>query len=489
MKGLSKLLALLLALVMACSSTVLAADTATQETEQVQSAEQLLQQADFDQMTDQEKFQYLLELYSQTHLDKKTKEELLMQVFQSMIEKDPTMLDRLVEMIVNTNDPHNHYLTREQYESAFSSQMFGVGVQVQFEEDSLRVTKLLEGSAKQAGVQVGDQIIAIDGQTLAGLPKEQISDMLKGEENTQVVLTIRRNSALNPIDFTLTRGYFYQASVHAEVMRGVGYIQVSDFTDEATVQDFFYALLNFKRQGIDKLIVDVRDNGGGYVSMALYMIDMLVPRYNQLICTLHDTKGVEDRYYTSGSGFAFSKVAVLVNGGTASSAEIFAGALKDLGVAGIIGTQTYGKARGQQYLPVGSEHYLSVTVSDISLPVTGYYHGVGITPDKVVENGLAHPSVPTVYEFEYNRGNSPFNVQAAKQKLASIGYYWGNATMDYDESIKSAITIFQNRYNLPETGELDYYTMQTIDQAVVDYAESWQPEDTQLQAALAYVRS
>lgn len=488
MKGLSKLLALLLALVMACSATVVAAEDTAQTTD-TQTIEQQLQQADFDQMTDQEKFQYLLELYSQTHLDQKTKEELLMQVFQNLIEQDPAMLDQLVELIVNTNDPHNHYLTKEQYESAFSNQMFGVGIQVQFEEDCLRVTKLLEGSAKQAGIQVDDQIIAIDGQSLAGLPREQISSMLQGEENTQVVLTIRRNSALEPIDYTLTRGYYYQASVHSEVMRGVGYIQVADFTDQATLTDFFYALLSFRQKGIDRLVIDVRDNGGGYVTLALYMIDMLVPRANQIICTLHDTEGMEDRYYTSGSGFAFSKVAVLVNGGTASSAEIFAGALKDLGVAHVIGTQTYGKARGQQYLPIGAEHYLSVTVSDISLPVTGYYHGVGITPNQVVENELAHPSVPAIYEFDYDQGNSPYNVQAAKQKLASINYYWNNATTEYDESIISAITIFQNRYNLPETGELDEKTMRTIDQAVVDYAQSWQQQDQQLQAALTYAKS
>lgn len=488
MKRLSKLLALLLALVMACSATVVAAEDTTQTTD-TQTLEQQLQEANFDQMTDQEKFQYLLELYSQLHLDHKTKEELLMQVFQSMIEQDPSMLDQLMELIVNTNDPHNHYLTKEQYESIFSSQMFGVGVQVQFEEDCLRVTKLLEGSAKQQGIQVDDQIIAIDGQPLAGLSQEQISSMLQGEENSQVVFTIRRNSALNPIDFTLTRGYYYQASVHSEVMRGVGYIQVTDFTDESTVRDFFNALLNFRQQGIDKLIIDVRDNGGGYVSMALYMINLLVPRANQLICTLHDNEGVEDRYYTSGQGFSFSKVAILVNGNTASSAEIFSGALKDLGIAQIIGTQTYGKARGQQYLPIGSEHYLSVTVSDISLPVTGYYHGVGITPDQVVENSLDHPAVPAIYYFDYDQGNSPYNVQAAKQKLASINYYWDNATTEYDESIISAITIFQNRYGLPETGELDEQTMRTIDQAVVDYAESWQQQDNQLQTAMAYVRS
>lgn len=489
MKRLSKLLALLLALIMACSSTAMAAETAAGEDGQQQSVEQQLEAADFDQMTDQEKFQYLLELYSQLHLDHKTKEELLMQVFQTLIERDPTMLDQLMELIVNTNDPHNHYLSKEQYDSIFSNQQFGVGVQVRFEEDCLRVTKLLEGSAKQQGIQVDDQIIAIDGTSVQGLSQQQINDMLRGDDGTQVILTVRRNSVMDPIDFTLTRGYYYQASVHSEVMRGVGYIQVADFTDQATLTDFFYALLNFRQKGIDRLVIDVRDNGGGYVTLALYMIDLLVPRANQLICTLHDNEGVEDRFYTSGSGFQFSKVAILVNENTASSAEIFAGALKDLGVAHIIGTQTYGKARGQQYFPIGTEHYLSVTVSDISLPITGYYHGVGITPDQVVENRLAHPSVPAIYAFDYDQGNSAYNVQAAKQKLASINFYWNNATMEYDESIKNAIAIFQNRYGLPETGELDETTMRTIDQAVVDYADSLQPEDTQLQTALAYVKS
>lgn len=488
MRGLSKLLALLLALVMACSSTVMAADAAEQDGQQ-QSVEQQLEAANFDQMTDQEKFQYLLELYTQTHLDHKNKEELLMQVFQTLIEQDPAMLDQLVELIVNTNDPHNHYLTQQQYDSLFSNQQFGVGIKVRFEQDCLRVTEVLEGSAKQQGMQVDDQIIAIDGVSVQGLDQQQINERMQGDDGTQVTLTVRRNSAMDPIDFTLTRGYYYQASVHSQVMRGVGYVQVTDFTDQATFTDFFYALLGFRQKGIDQLVIDMRDNGGGYVTLALYMIDLLVPRANQLICTLHDNQDEEERFYTSGSGFNFSKVAILVNGNTASSAEIFAGALKDLGVAHIIGTQTYGKARGQQYLPIGEEHYLSVTVSDVSLPITGYYHGVGITPDQVVENTLAHPSVPAIYSFDYAQGNTSYNIQAAKQKLASINFYWDNATLEYDDSIKNAIAIFQNRYGLPETGVLDESTMRTIDQAVVDYAESWQLEDTQLQTALAYVKT
>ncbi|MGI6031774.1 MAG: S41 family peptidase [Eubacteriales bacterium] len=452
--------------------------------------EELSPQEQYDQMTDAEKFQYLLDFYSELHLDQKSKEELLLQTIQTLLERNPGNLDVLQEYLVNGNDPHNHVLTREEYDAVFNSHTtYGIGVQAYQDGSAVKVEKLFDGSAKEAGVLPEDEIIAVDGVDVRGKTVAEIGQLIKGEQDTKVSITILRNTHLEPITYELTRGTIHLDSVTYEVKRNVGYITVTDFTDPMGVYDFYFALRAIRSQGVYDLVIDVRDNSGGYLYSALNMANMLTNKKNTLMAVTHSTVEGENSYYTSGEGFAFDKIAVLVNGGTASSAEIFAGILKDLGVAKVIGTQTYGKARGQNYYELGTGHYVSVTVSDISLPVTGYYHGVGITPQQVVENGITHPSVASFYNFDYSRGNSEGNVQAAKQKLYDLGYFNFLATPTYDENIQMAITIFQNRHGLPETGLLDETTMRTIDGALMEYMEKEIVDDAQLRAGTSYARS
>lgn len=483
----SRLLALLLALALGLSAQAMALEEPSSEESQ---QTELTEQQRYDQMTPMEKFQYLLEFYSSRHLDQKTKEELLLQTIQALLEQDPDNLDYLAELMVNTNDPHNHVLTRAEYDAVFNSHTtYGIGVKAYQDGASVKVESLLEGSAKSAGILPEDEIIAVNGQNVQGKTVAEVGALIKGEKDTQVSITVLRKTELDPITYELTRGTIHLDSVSYEITRGVGYITISDFTDTMAMYDFFFALQAIRSKGVYDLVLDVRDNTGGYLYAALNMANMLTNKKDVLMATTHSVDAGEEQFYTSGEGFKFDKIAVLVNENTASSAEIFAGIIKDLGIGQVIGTQTYGKARGQNYFELGSDHYVSVTMSDISLPVTGYYHGVGITPHKVVRNGTTHPSVASFYSFDYNKGNSGANVQAAKQKLYDLGYYTSLATWEYDAAIQKAITIFQNRYGLPQTGLLDHDTMITIDNALMAYADKEIPDDAQLRAGFAYARS
>jgi carboxyl-terminal processing protease len=287
-------------------------------------------------------------------------------------------------MLESLNDPYTRFLDPRAFQDendAIDAKIVGIGINLQQSKDQshLLVTRTIEGSpADVAGVSAGDEIVAIDGSSAIGLTPEQAAEKIRGKAGTDVIIAIKRESAVKNLN--ITRAEISIHAVAAKVIKpNIGYIQLSTFISNDTAKEFRQALQ--KTAGTDGLIVDMRDNPGGLLSNALEIADMLLET-GPIVSTI----GRHGRHtdMASGEPVTHEPIAVLVDEDSASASEILAGALKDNGRAVIVGTRTYGKGLVQEInrLPGGAA--IHITVSRYLTPAGTDINKVGVAPDIAV---------------------------------------------------------------------------------------------------------
>ena len=299
------------------------------------------------------------------------------------------LLDKAAHSLVNAmGDPYASYFTKKEYEdyySSFSGNYYGIGVTIGAPDGTgALIHRVYEGSfAEEAGLKSGDLVIEVAGQDVRNVTSDELVSLIKGDDGTAVDITVIRGE--ETLTFNVTRGEVYIKRVDSMMLDGgIGYIYLSSFSGNA-VQEFRTALESFKEQNAKGLIVDLRDDPGGSLSIVVDICDMLLPK-GQTICSMQGKTTDPTLYYTSKTdGFEFP-LAVIVNGYSASASEIFAGAMQDNGRGVIIGTQTYGKGVVQTTFPLsGDKGYLKLTTDAYYTPNGTNLGGTGITPDTFVE--------------------------------------------------------------------------------------------------------
>ena len=246
----------------------------------------------------------------------------------------------------------------------------------------ITVVQAFEGTpAAEAGLQPGDILYQVEGEEVTGQDLTLVVTDLKGEENTEVHIGIVRDGEI--LEMTLTRKNIEIPTVDYELLEeGIGYIAISEFED-LTDDQFMEAFEDLKSQGMEKLIIDLRNNGGGLVDVTCNILDQLLPEGT--IVYTEDKYGERQTEYSDAEHYFDGEMAVLVNGNSASASEIFAGAIKDYGVGTLIGTQTYGKGIVQSLFRLEDGSAVKITVSRYYTPAGNNIHEVGITPDIVLE--------------------------------------------------------------------------------------------------------
>ena len=304
------------------------------------------------------------------------------------LDEDALMNGILKGYVSGLNDPFSRYMTAEEYDALMTKeagQQVGIGVTITFTEDSLfLITHVDENSPAQlAGLQEGDFITAVEGQTVADLGYEEAVNRVKGEEGTSVVLTIRHDGADK--DLRITRHTYEVSTVHGQMLDNqIAYIAISAFRDN-TSEQFQDTLDSLLSAGATGIIFDVRDNGGGVLTSLQKMLDPLLPEGD--IATATYQGGRTETVVTSDSNELNLPMVVLVNGNTASAAELFAASLRDFKQAKLVGTQTYGKGIMQSTLKMPDGGGLTLTVATYQTTRSDNYHGIGLAPDIVMESG------------------------------------------------------------------------------------------------------
>lgn len=287
------------------------------------------------------------------------------------------------------DDPYSVYYTAEEYASFMEDtegEYVGIGVQVSQDADTkvITVVKVFDGPAKEAGMLAEDVITEVDGEDISDQDIDTVVDKMRGVEGTEVTVTVYRSSDGQDHDLTMERRKVENPTVEYKMLdNNIGYIEVSSFY-EVTGDQYIAAVEDLEKQGMEGLIVDLRNNGGGLLDTAVNMLDYMLPA-GKLVYT-EDKEGNVTSEYTSTDDEQFTKpLAVLVNGYSASASEIFAGAIKDYGTGTLVGTNTFGKGIVQRMFPLDDGSAIKLTIAKYFTPNGNDIHEVGIKPDVEVE--------------------------------------------------------------------------------------------------------
>ena len=413
---------------------------------------------------------------------------------RKLIEENPELYTDALSAMLESIDQNSVYFTPEeaqQFLGGLSGETVGIGVTLSIRGGELTVGSVFDGSpAKAAGILPDDVIISADGTELSGMDLDMATGYIKGEVDSQVVIGVKREGAEDILYFTITRAVIEDNPVSYKVL-GKGedkafYIRLKTFS-KGSSEKFRAALDEADKLGISDIVIDLRNNGGGYLSEGVAIANYFVPKGK--IITVEDHKiNMLDKSYTA--NFAEESkynAAVLINGGTASASEILTEAIRENGVGVAIGEKSYGKGTTQSVVNFKDGGMMKYTSAFYLTPNGNNINGVGIEPDAVVENLYVPVDMNEYGKFSYTRvfgiGDLNEEVLIAKKMLATLGFYNSDETEVYTEKLMSAVEAFQKSAGLFPYGILDITTQneiyKTLESAKVLV-------DEQLNAALSY---
>jgi carboxyl-terminal processing protease len=320
---------------------------------------------------------------------------------------DPVNTDSIVDVTVNgileNLDPHSVYIPKSEYQhnaDDMRGNFTGIGVSFYIYKDTIAVIRPIEGGpAEKAGIKGGDRILYADGKKMFGelAERDSITNYLKGKINSKVDLKIYRPSQNKTLDVTVKRKKVPLVSVDAayKLTDDLGYIKLNRFS-ETTFKEFENALDNLKDEGMTKLVLDLRNNPGGYISTAERVIDEFLDDDKLVLITKNKTGEINKTYATRKGDFEHGKLYVLINENSASASEIVAGALQDNDKGTIVGRRSFGKGLVQREMSLGDG-------SAIRLTIARYYTPTGRSIQKPYDHGK-NVAYYNDYEKRYRNG-------------------------------------------------------------------------------------
>jgi carboxyl-terminal processing protease len=309
------------------------------------------------------------------------------------------LIDKAIGAILEDLDPHTYYISAEElaaYTEPLEGNFDGIGVEFLIQDDTVRVISAIEGGpSEELGIQAGDKIIAVEGENIAGVEigNDDVIKLLKGPSGTEVNVTILRGE--KEIPFAITRGTIPIYSVVTSQMLDptIGFIKVSRFARN-TYEEFMEHMAELEEQGMEEVIIDLRGNGGGFLNAAVQLSEEFLQK-DQLIVYTEGKSSPKKSYFASKRGkYSQMPMAVLINQGSASASEIFAGAIQDNDRGTIIGRRSFGKGLVQEHLNLPDNSALRLTVAR-------YYTPTGRSIQKPYGSEIDYESD---YEMRYAHG-------------------------------------------------------------------------------------
>jgi len=320
-----------------------------------------------------------------------------------------SLVDGAVKGIVNSlDDPYSVYLepdTFSRLQEQIKGTFGGLGILVGLKDQNLTVVRVYEGTpAAQAGMTAGDVVTGIDNQDVRGIDLETAVSLMRGPVGSTINLTVDRQGVPEPLQFPLTRQEISVPTVEGKVLPGtaIGYMVITQFTEQ-TAGEAADVLADLQRRRVRGLILDLRDNPGGELTAAVNVARNFIPKGP----IVHiDYRTGQDQTFSSEGRTVPLPLVVLINGGSASAAEILAGAVKDTGAGILVGTKTFGKGIVQTVFPLDNDAGLKLTTARYLTPDKNDIHKKGIEPDVLVTEAGAR-------DIQLNRA-----VEIMEQKIA-----------------------------------------------------------------------
>ncbi len=293
-------------------------------------------------------------------------------------------------MVSGLEDAYSVYYTEDEFNALMeesSGNYCGIGAVVQKDIKTGLVTIVRvfkQSPAEEAGLKAGDILYMVDDMEITGLDLDiLVRTYIRGEEGTEVVLTVLRGDDYQKVELHITRRMIETETVEYKMLdNSIGYVTVTEF-DQPTYEQFKNAIEELQKEGMKGLVIDLRNNPGGLLNTVVDMLDYMLP--DGLLVYTSDKNGNGDKYYSDDGHQVDVPLVVLVNGNSASASEVFTGAIKDFKWGTIIGTKTFGKGIVQDIIPLGDGSGLKITVAHYYTPSGFDLHGKGIEPDIEVE--------------------------------------------------------------------------------------------------------
>ena len=412
----------------------------------------------------------VLDIIKSNYVDDIDMEELEQGAIQGMLE----ILD----------DPQTNFFTKESMEEMMQKTMgsySGIGIVIDSQDDYITVVSPIKGTpGEKAGLMAGDRILQVDGKDIKGITSSEAANLMRGPEGEPVTIVIERDG-VGELEFTIIRKSIDLETVFPEMLEeGIGYMYVSNF-DSSTGREFEEGLADLESQGLQGLILDLRDNPGGLLSEAIRVGQAVVPE--GAITHVVDGEGATLKTHYSQLQKKPYPIVVLVNEYSASASEIVAGALQDSHGALLVGTRTYGKATVQNLEDL-TEGGIRYTIAKYLTPQGRSIDGLGLEPDYEV-------SLPPLYLTTYHPldgeprpGDSGDEVLFLKQFLEALNYPTKEGAF-FDEVTESSLRSFQEQEGLKSTGYLDKDTKERLTEALeARLAQA----DAQLEKALSIIK-
>lgn len=287
-------------------------------------------------------------------------------------------------MVQSLGDPHSLYMNADRFEQLkehTEGEFGGIGVTMGFKDSKVTIISVLDDTPGQhAGLEAGDEIMAVDGTPVSEMQPEEVAMHIRGEVGTKVVLTIERGGETQ--DYTIERATIKIDTAKGTMLEdGMGYIRIASFS-ENTGKEFKAAYDSLEEQGMKGLIIDLRENPGGLVTSCVEIANMVVP--TGPIVSVVERDGSKEVHESNLEESKYP-IVVLIDGNSASASEILAGALQDTGAATLVGTKSYGKGSVQVVVPMLHNDGLKLTIAKYYTPNGRCIDGTGIEPDVEVE--------------------------------------------------------------------------------------------------------
>lgn len=322
--------------------------------------------------------------------DKITKlEAIIDEMYLEDVDKD-AFADGIYKGLVNSlGDPYSVYYTADEFDSlkeSSSGVYSGIGATVSQDVKTGIVTivkPFVGGPAYESGVLPGDIIYKVNSTEVTGMELTEVVGKMKGKEGSSVTVTFVREGENEPLEIDIKRRKIEVPTIEYEMLDNkIGYISILEF-DEVTAEQFRAAIDDLEKQGQVGMIVDVRNNPGGLLNIVVDMLDRMLP--DGIIVYTEDKNGEGDEFFSDAKEEFKKPLAVLINGNSASAAEIFAGAIQDYKVGTLVGTTSFGKGIVQSVRPLYDGTAIKITVSKYFTPNGKNIHGTGIEPDVEVK--------------------------------------------------------------------------------------------------------
>jgi len=372
----------------------------------------------------------------------------------SDLNQDELVQDAIRGLVESLDDPYSNYLTADEYERfnrSLEGEFVGVGIHIGIREDQLTIISPIAGSPAQvAGARAGDIIVRIDEIETEGVTLDEAVSLLRGKEGTEVLMEVRHRDGSTEV-LSVIRAVIHVPTVESRLVADglIGYVQLFTFNENASA-DIRKALDEFHSAGVEGIVLDLRNNGGGLLSEAVRVSSQFIDQ--GVVVTTNAPSGSSNRY-SEGNRWENLPVAVLINGATASASEIVAGAIQDHDMGILVGQQSFGKGVVQTLISLGADGaVLRLTTSEYLTPDGRHVQGDGLTPDLLVADGflLLVDADDQLHELKYSRFSREAHQKVAEMRelVATIEDRLTNDDGDADALAAQLLQLFNDNRQL-----------------------------------------